>query len=1399
MSQAMKNARSLVVGIANYHHINTLPSVVTKDAQDIYDVLIDPAHCGYIPGNVQLLLNDNATRAALVEALADLARNSDEDSTVFIYISSHGGSIVSGDYCGEYLLPVDVVGGSEQSLAETSLSGAEFTAALRLIKARKIVVVFDCCHSGGIGHVKAPAAAFKTGLPEKYYIALQAGRGRVIIASSRDTEVSWVLPGSDNSLFTQYLLAGLRGGAPGRDGLIRIFDLFDYIQPKVTADQPNQHPIFKAELEENFPISLYLGGLLLPSELPPTEQDFVGREAQIKQLLEATKLTKLIGVFGITGTGKTSLLAEVAVRLDSLRVFWYGMKPGLVSLDDFMMQLARFLDRQTEQDGTLASLLRNPGLSDHDKINLVLEQLNRGDYYLFLDAIQVVEDRPEFDSLLSLLKDRLSRGAVFVAGRSKPRFYTPADIAKQRIKIIDLEGLNQPEIVEFFEKKGITPSQDTIEMLSSKFGGLPLALELVAALLTGDVREEELADLFSRVEAQTIDYLFEEVFERLQLSERNLITTAALYTFSFTETDLLNVYKALFNDADALDKFKRLTRQFLIKQVRASLYQLHQAIRTLALKNTDVDITTLRMKMADHLLKNGSEDFGSHLEAALLYCETKAHDLAAKEIIYLVDWASPYFPEIAQALLGRIKTELVSPEERVWLLGSRGNLAHRLRRDQEAEKSYREMLKVAETLHDKTAVAIALQRLGILYTDKNQQTSEEYYLNSLALKKELGDLEGQAEIYNNLGSLYIAVRRFSEADEVLKKGLKIREDIGSAPLEKIPVYSNLGILHAEQGQWGKAENFTRSACEIADAENSPYDMGKLTYNLAKHFHDQGNYDEAKEKYLSALTIGEKYRLWEIKELALTALGMQAGQQANYDEAIESFLKVAEIQQRIGDKARLAVTYFDLGTFHMKKKEYTPALEYYEKGTSLFEHLPTEEKIDTFLKNIYVVAAQSKEPRRMITSLKYLKKRLQVAGPSYALAQVYGTLGLIYQELLKRDRVAYACMKEEIRLLGELERFADQIRAFGGLGTAYEKVEQYGDAIKTLTQAIELAEKQNLTPTVSWLFYNRGNLYSHFESWGEAETDYSRAIEIAGRHNEAEVTASAVHNLAEVYRRQDRPDEAIPLLTSALKSSQEQQDVDHEITTRNNLGLAYQALSQNEKAIDQFNAAFDLSRLHYRKREEARILISLGNYYLADDAPTQARDFFELSLAAAREAEDATMEEASMLSLAYAHRELGTFANISAEFESVAERAGTLKHYEVLISFLTLAGEIDFHDGDIEGSIKMFDHALMLSLTNTIRRFGRLEYDFELLITKSGLTKILIEILVTADRGVQNGALNDVSAFCEGLRKRLEDETTWRWVGRLLSKNYLKPIETYLTEMPNKSLPAYVFGDDVDEG
>ncbi len=210
------DAHALIVGIAGYRRVTPLPETVLDDAREIARVLKDPDLCGYPPDNVRLLLDEDASLAGLRGALAELATVTSAQGTVFLYVSSHGGRIAEGEHAGEYIVPFDADWSSEASIAASAMSGGELTEALRAIPARKLVVVFDCCHAGGIGQPKEVGPTRIGVLADSLYTTLASGVGRVIIASSRSDESSYVLPGAANSLFTQHLLAAIRGGAPAR-------------------------------------------------------------------------------------------------------------------------------------------------------------------------------------------------------------------------------------------------------------------------------------------------------------------------------------------------------------------------------------------------------------------------------------------------------------------------------------------------------------------------------------------------------------------------------------------------------------------------------------------------------------------------------------------------------------------------------------------------------------------------------------------------------------------------------------------------------------------------------------------------------------------------------------------------------------------------------------------------------------------------------------------------------------------------------------------------------------------------------------------------------------------------------------------------------------------------------
>ena len=270
------NAFALIIAIADYKSVSSLPRIVHNDATDIRNTLIAQNHCGYLPGNVHLLLDGDATLANIRSELAWLANVARPSDSVIFYFSGHGVLLKSVANGESALVPWDA---DMKDLPSTSLCENELSDALRKISSARLLVLLDACHSGGSVVLKGDSETndFQAGFKEKSLEHLGQGSGRVAIASSRSNETSLILPGAANSIFTAHLLEVLRGDKPSTDdGFIRVFQIFEHIAqavPQSTKDR--QHPLMKAtELEMNFPVALDKGGKKqLPVEPPnPTIQ-----------------------------------------------------------------------------------------------------------------------------------------------------------------------------------------------------------------------------------------------------------------------------------------------------------------------------------------------------------------------------------------------------------------------------------------------------------------------------------------------------------------------------------------------------------------------------------------------------------------------------------------------------------------------------------------------------------------------------------------------------------------------------------------------------------------------------------------------------------------------------------------------------------------------------------------------------------------------------------------------------------------------------------------------------------------------------------------------------------------------------------------------------------------------
>ncbi len=253
----------MLIQIARYPDA-PLPEV--HDAADVAAVLTDPALCGYPPAQVRILQDGAATREALVAALRALVAAADAESMVLLYFSGHGYQVEEESY----LVPIDVDAGA---LAASCLSARELAQILAPLAARKVLLIFDCCHAGGMRAKDVEKQRHRPGLSAAAQDALVQGRGWALLAAADADEASWVGDGARNGLFTKHLVEGLRGARASDDGYVRVFHLFEYVQPRVTAEESRQHPIFKCQLDENFAIARHRGGAV--ERIERTEDGFL--------------------------------------------------------------------------------------------------------------------------------------------------------------------------------------------------------------------------------------------------------------------------------------------------------------------------------------------------------------------------------------------------------------------------------------------------------------------------------------------------------------------------------------------------------------------------------------------------------------------------------------------------------------------------------------------------------------------------------------------------------------------------------------------------------------------------------------------------------------------------------------------------------------------------------------------------------------------------------------------------------------------------------------------------------------------------------------------------------------------------------------------------------------------
>ncbi len=137
--------RALLIGINRYKAVPGLQGSV-NDVETMREILI--SRWGFQPRNITLLMDENATRAAMLAALNTLVQVAGPADTVYFHYSGHGSQVqdLNGDEpdgLDETIVSQDGRSGDVRDIVDDELD-----AIFSRLRARSAVIVLDSCHSG---------------------------------------------------------------------------------------------------------------------------------------------------------------------------------------------------------------------------------------------------------------------------------------------------------------------------------------------------------------------------------------------------------------------------------------------------------------------------------------------------------------------------------------------------------------------------------------------------------------------------------------------------------------------------------------------------------------------------------------------------------------------------------------------------------------------------------------------------------------------------------------------------------------------------------------------------------------------------------------------------------------------------------------------------------------------------------------------------------------------------------------------------------------------------------------------------------------------------------------------------------------------------------------------------
>ncbi len=224
-----------------------------------------------------------------------------------------------------------------------------------------------------------------------------------------------------------------------------------------------------------------------------------------------------------------------------------------------------------------------------------------------------------------------------------------------------------------------------------------------------------------------------------------------------------------------------------------------------------------------------------------------------------------------------------------------------------------------------------------MYLEGEYSEALHYFQNSLPYYKQHNIVESIATTLNNVGSCYMNLGLWSNSLESHLEALELRRKMGVNQLTAQSL-TNIGLVYFHLEEYNKCLEYQDDAEKIAIEIGNMALQAAIVANKAITMSKQHNHEQAIKELDQAIELNE--RIGDKPRIAIALLNKAViyCDNADYNLATTLIEQALKLGEEVGDKHTVAAGFNVRGKIEYGLKNYSAAIEYYQKSLELTQKL-----------------------------------------------------------------------------------------------------------------------------------------------------------------------------------------------------------------------------------------------------------------------------------------------------------------------------------------------------------------------------------------------------------------------------------------------------------------------------